>query len=92
MEDKNPPVVALPSQKENYSVKAFLHAYCITANVFYDEVRAGNLKIFKHRKRTYVTRADAELWLKKFSEQGENAPLWHSPKKKKEEPNPYRSS
>jgi len=56
--------------KQNYSVDAFMDAYSISRNTFYAEVKAGNLKIFKYNRRTFVTRESAEDWLKKVVENG----------------------
>lgn len=68
--DEVPTAITVISQKENYSVDAFMEAFSISRNTFYAEVRAERLVVFKYNRRTFVTRADAEAWLKKIKELG----------------------
>ena len=52
------------TQPELYTFKDFLTVYPISRTTAYRELKAGRLRITKIRRRSYITRADAEEWLK----------------------------
>jgi predicted site-specific integrase-resolvase len=57
-------------QPELYTFTDFLTAYPISRTTAYREVKAGRLRVTKIRRRSYVTRSDAEAWLKKCRDSG----------------------
>jgi excisionase family DNA binding protein len=52
----NPPRMAL-------SVSDFCRSYAIGRTTFYEEVKAGRLRVLKAGKRTLIASSDAERWL-----------------------------
>lgn len=67
MNDEVPPAtINVISQKRNYSVDAFMEAFSVSRNTVYDEIKKGDLRIFKYKSRTFITFEDAEEWLKKL--------------------------
>ncbi len=68
--------------KENYSIESFLAAYDISRRRFYDEVKCGNLEIYKYRDRTFVTRESAQKWLREVADKADKKLLPHRRNKK----------
>lgn len=46
-----------------FTVKDFMATYSVGRTKFYEEVKAGRLRIRKMGKRTLIAKADAEEWL-----------------------------
>lgn len=55
-------------EKELTPVQEFLHKFSIPRTSFYREVNTGRLKTVKRGRRTFITRAAADKWLKSLPE------------------------
>lgn len=49
-------------EKRNYRISEFLKTYGLGRTKFYQEVKAGRLRIFKVGKITLISREAAEAW------------------------------
>jgi excisionase family DNA binding protein len=50
--------------KELFTIRDFMSRYSISRSSLYRELNAGRLRVVKRGRRSLITRADAEEWLK----------------------------
>jgi hypothetical protein len=52
----------VPTQRVNWRVNDFCDAHGIGRTTFYEQVKRGELRVFKLGDRTLITDAEAKLW------------------------------